>query len=105
MWSLNSCGREAGRAVLSHVAPAAPRPGRRPAEDRAILALEGPGLVGHTCKLIRLAAGAPGAEALREALTRQLPDVPQLAWRLAGPADAPVWRPDEAFDVGQHVRA
>ncbi len=75
------------------------------AEDRAILALEGPGLVGHICKLIRLGAGAPGPDALREALTRRLPAAPQLAWRLAGPADAPVWRPDEAFDVGRHVGA
>ncbi len=73
------------------------------AEDRAILALEGPGLVGHTCKLIRLAAGAPGVAELRDAVTQRLPDAPQLTWRLAGTADEPTWRPDETFDVSAHI--
>ncbi|MGY1709072.1 wax ester/triacylglycerol synthase domain-containing protein [Geodermatophilus sp. SYSU D00758] len=75
------------------------------AEDRAILALEGPHLVGHTCKVVRLAAGAPDVAALRDAVARRLPDAPRLTWRLAGPADAPVWLPDDAVDVAAHVGA
>jgi diacylglycerol O-acyltransferase / wax synthase len=75
------------------------------AEDRAILALEGPALVGHTCKVVHLPAGAPSLGELREAVTRRLPDAPRLTWRLAGTADAPAWCPDEAIDVAAHVRA
>jgi diacylglycerol O-acyltransferase len=74
-------------------------------EDRAILALEGPELVGHTCTVIRLPAGAPTLEDLRDAVTRGLPDVPRLTWRLAGTAAEPVWSPDEAMDVAAHIGA
>ncbi|MCV2488228.1 WS/DGAT domain-containing protein [Geodermatophilus sp. YIM 151500] len=75
------------------------------AEDRAILALEGPQLVGHTCKVIRLPAGAPDVAELRDAVARRLPAAPRLTWRLSGAADAPVWLPDEAVDVAAHVGA
>jgi diacylglycerol O-acyltransferase len=75
------------------------------AEDRAILALEGPELVGHTCKVIRLPGGAPDVADLRDAVARRLPDAPRLTWRLAGSADEPVWCPDEAMDVAAHVGA
>ena len=75
------------------------------AEDRAILALESPELVGHTCTVIRLPTGAPTLEELRDAVTRRLPDAPRLTWRLAGTADAPVWCPDEAMDLAAHVGA
>jgi diacylglycerol O-acyltransferase len=75
------------------------------AEDRAILALEGPELVGHTCKVIRLPGGAPDLADLRDAVARRLPEAPRLTWRLAGSADEPVWCPDEAMDVAAHVGA
>ncbi|MGY1690730.1 wax ester/triacylglycerol synthase domain-containing protein [Geodermatophilus sp. SYSU D01105] len=75
------------------------------AEDRAILALESPSLVGHTCTVVRLPAGAPTLEELRDAVTRRLPDAPRLTWRLAGTAAEPVWAPDEAVDVAAHVGA
>ncbi|WP_158579965.1 wax ester/triacylglycerol synthase domain-containing protein [Geodermatophilus marinus] len=75
------------------------------AEDRAILALEGAHVVGHTCKVVRLAPGAPDLAALRDAVARRLADAPRLTWRLAGPADAPVWLPDAAVDVAAHVGA
>jgi hypothetical protein len=75
------------------------------AEDRAILALEGPELVGHTCKVIRLPRGAPDLADLRAAVARRLPDAPRLTWRLAGSADEPVWSPDETMDVAAHVGA
>jgi wax ester synthase-like acyl-CoA acyltransferase family protein/uncharacterized protein DUF1298 len=74
-------------------------------EDRSILALEGPELVGHTCLVVRLAAGAPDVDDLRDAVTRRLPGAPRLTWRLAGTADEPAWCPDEAMDVVAHVGA
>ncbi|MGY1706255.1 wax ester/triacylglycerol synthase domain-containing protein [Geodermatophilus sp. SYSU D00697] len=75
------------------------------AEDRVILALESPSLVGHTCTVVRLPAGAPTLEELRDAVARRLPDAPRLTWRLAGTAEEPVWAPDEAVDVTAHVGA
>ncbi|MGY1643812.1 wax ester/triacylglycerol synthase domain-containing protein [Geodermatophilus sp. SYSU D00703] len=78
---------------------------RLSAEDRAILALEGPALVGHTCKVVHLPAGAPSAAELRDAVARRLPGAPRLTWRLAGTAEEPTWCPDEAVDVAAHVGA
>ncbi|MGY1605263.1 WS/DGAT domain-containing protein [Geodermatophilus sp. SYSU D00815] len=75
------------------------------AEDRAILALESSSLVGHTCTVIGLPAGAPDLGDLRAAVARRLPDAPRLTWRLGGPPDAPAWVPDEAVDVAAHVGA
>lgn len=75
------------------------------AEDRAILALESPQLAGHACMVIRLRGRGPDVEELRDAVTRRLPDAPRLTWRLSGPADGPVWCPDEAMDVAAHVGA
>ena len=73
-------------------------------EDRAILALEGPLVAGHTCKVVLLGPGAPDAGALRAAIAARLPAAPMLTRRLGGTADAPAWVPDERFDVDQHVR-
>ncbi len=75
------------------------------AEDRAILALESPEVVGHTCLVVRLAAGAPDVDELRDAVTRRLPEAQRLTWRLAGTAHEPVWSPDEAMDVAAHIGA
>ncbi|WP_409330817.1 wax ester/triacylglycerol synthase domain-containing protein [Trujillonella humicola] len=72
------------------------------AEDRAILALERPGLVGHTCKVVRLAGSAPTPAERRAAVGLRLPEAPRLTWRLAGPADAPAWEP-AAVDLDAHV--
>ncbi len=72
-------------------------------EDQAILALEGPTVAGHTCKVISLGSGAPDLEALRAAVAHRLPSVPQLTWRLDGDADAPAWIVDEHFDLERHV--
>ncbi|MFW3171120.1 wax ester/triacylglycerol synthase domain-containing protein [Geodermatophilus sp. CPCC 206100] len=74
------------------------------AEDRAILALEGPRLVGHTATVVHLPGGAPDLRLLREAVARRLPEAPRLTWRLGGTSEEPVWRADEV-DVAAHVRA
>jgi diacylglycerol O-acyltransferase len=74
-------------------------------EDRAILALERETIVGHTCKVIVLGDGAPDVGALRAAIAGRLAAAPLLTRRLGGAADAPVWVPDDAFDVARHVVA
>ena len=72
------------------------------AEDRAILELESPTVVGHTAKVVHLGAPAPDAARLRARVARRLPSAPQLTWRLDGPAAAPVWRP-AAVDLPAHI--
>ncbi|HEY4418904.1 MAG TPA: wax ester/triacylglycerol synthase domain-containing protein [Pseudonocardia sp.] len=73
------------------------------AEDRAILELEGPTVVGHTCKVITLGPGAPTAAALQAAVGRRLAGAPCLTWRLSGPSTEPEWRVDPSFDVREHI--
>ncbi|HEU4658084.1 MAG TPA: wax ester/triacylglycerol synthase domain-containing protein [Capillimicrobium sp.] len=72
-------------------------------EDRAILALEGPTVAGHTCKVVVLGPGAPGAAALRDAVASRLAGAPLLTRRLGGSQDAPAWVPDPGFDLAAHV--
>lgn len=74
-------------------------------EDRAILDLEGETVAGHTCKVIRIGAGAPDIEALRESVARRLPGLPELTWRLGGSEMAPTWIPAGELDMTEHVRA
>ena len=71
--------------------------------DRAILALEGPTVVGHTCKVVLVGPGGPGLAALRESIGARLDAAPALTRRLGGPQDAPEWVPANAFDVTEHV--
>lgn len=75
------------------------------AEDRAILALEGPSLVGHTCKVIVLGGEAPSAAALLERVKSRIGAVPALTRRLGGSARAPSWVGDRAFAPEAHVLA
>lgn len=74
-------------------------------EDRAILALESATVAGHTCKVVRLAPGAPSLDALRARIDARLTAAPLLTRRLNGPPDAPAWVPDSAFDLTRHVTA
>jgi hypothetical protein len=58
--------------------------------DRAMLALEGPTIAGHTCKVIRLGPTAPSLVALVEANRRTAaasapPDVPEETTTLLSP--------------------
>jgi hypothetical protein len=92
-----TCTRE---AVMVTTVPSTSIP--LTAEDRAILRLESPKVVGHTAKVVHLGAAAPDAAGLRARVARRLPSAPQLSWRLDGPAAAAVWRP-VAVDLHAHV--
>jgi len=74
------------------------------AEDRAILALEGQTIAGHTCKVVRV-TGEPDVDALRASIARRIDSTPLLTRRLSGPDDAPAWVPDTGFDLRAHVVA
>jgi WS/DGAT/MGAT family acyltransferase len=74
-------------------------------EDRAILALEGPALAGHTCKVIVLEDGAPSASELALRVHERLGSAPALGRRLGGTAAQPAWVEDPRFDVRSHVVA
>jgi hypothetical protein len=76
------------------------------AQDEAILRLEGRLLVGHTCKVIALAAPAPSLEELRARVAERIPEVPALTMRLGASGGRPAWMPDTGFDAaGQLVEA
>ncbi len=73
------------------------------AEDRAILAMEGPTLAGHTCKVIVLGEDPPPTAALAERVAARIAHAPALTWRLGGPSEAPAWVADPGFDPREHV--
>ena len=75
------------------------------AEDRTILALESATVVGHTCKVVRLAPGAPDEAALRALVADRIAAAPALTRRLGGTDQEPVWVPDDEFDIARHVAA
>jgi diacylglycerol O-acyltransferase / wax synthase len=72
-------------------------------EDRAILALENPTVVGHTCKVLRLGSGAPGVERLRERVGERIEHAPALIRRLQGPGQAPAWIDDPELNLSRHI--
>jgi diacylglycerol O-acyltransferase / wax synthase len=76
-------------------------------EDERILALEGPVVAGHTCKLIELSdAAGLSVEELRAHIGARLDAAPQLTRRLelnVPPRERPAWVEDPAFDIGKHV--
>jgi hypothetical protein len=72
-------------------------------EDLAILDLECPTIVGHTCKLVRLAPGTVDVAALRHRVASRIDEVPILTCRLGGSAAARMWVVDESFDIDRHV--
>ena len=71
--------------------------------DRAILGLECETIAGHTCKVIRLGAGAPGIEALRARVGERIGSVPALACRLGEAAGGPAWVAWDGFDPALRV--
>ncbi len=73
-------------------------------EDRAILAVESRTIAGHTCKVMRLEAGAPGVPALRQRLAERIHLTPALTYKLdATRPDKPCWSADPGFDLNAHV--
>ena len=72
-------------------------------EDLAILDLECPTIVGHTCKLVRLAPGPVDVAALRQRVASRIDEVPILTRRLGGSATARMWVVDESFDIARHI--
>jgi diacylglycerol O-acyltransferase / wax synthase len=73
------------------------------AEDRAILALEGPAIAGHTCKVVVFEDRAPSVADLTARVRERIPAVPPLAWRLGGGSERPVWVTAADFDPAAHV--
>jgi diacylglycerol O-acyltransferase len=71
-------------------------------EDRAILDLEGPHVVGHTCKVLAVEARLAVAH-LRDEIESRLPQAPMLTWRLRQSSEGPVWLPEETVDIRAHV--
>jgi WS/DGAT/MGAT family acyltransferase len=74
-------------------------------EDLQILAVEGPTVAGHTCKVVVLGSDAPDLAALRASIAARLPAEPLLTRRLGGPAHARAWVPDDRFAIAEHVVA
>lgn len=74
-------------------------------EDRAILDLEGPTIVGHTCKVIRLAPPGVDLDRLRERIGERLGRAPVLRMRLGGEPGSPSWVEDPGFELARHVGA
>ena len=72
-------------------------------EDLAILDLECPTIVGHTCKVVRLAPGPVDVAALRHRVASRIDEVPILTRRLGGTASARIWVVDESFDIDRHI--
>lgn len=78
---------------------------RIPLEDQdiRILDVEGPTIVGHTCKVVRL--GPPGVEfdQLFETVASRIGAVPELTWKLDPGPGPPAWTPDEDFRLHRHL--
>lgn len=74
-------------------------------DDRAILELEGPHIVGHTCKITILEPPVPSVLALRAHVASRIEHAPLLRRRLAGSAVDPVWVQDRTVDLDAHVVA
>ena len=74
-------------------------------EDRAILALESDTVAGHTCKVVVVAEGGPGLEALRASVAARIERAPALVTRLGEAEGAPAWVAAKGFDPADHVVA
>ena len=72
-------------------------------EDRAILALESPTVIGHVCHVILLAPGPVDAEAVRDRVRARLDTAPELRYRLGGTPEHPEWEPAAQVDLAGHI--
>jgi diacylglycerol O-acyltransferase len=83
----------------------ADHPGSIPlaAEDRAILALESPTVVGHVCHVVVVAPNTLDASMLRERFRGRLDAAPELRYRLGGTVEHPAWVPADDVDLADHI--
>ena len=72
-------------------------------QDLKILEIEGPTVVGHTCKVIRLAAPGVGFEALFESVGQKVSSVPELNWKLSDDNGTICWVVDANFRLERHL--
>ena len=72
-------------------------------QDIRILAIEGPTIVGHTCKVIRLGSPGVGYGDLYESIAAKIPAVPELRWKLGESNGATAWVHDDDFELGEHL--
>jgi diacylglycerol O-acyltransferase len=72
--------------------------------DRKILEIECETIAGHTCKVVRLGAGAPDVEAIRSRISERIASVPELVRRLSGEGGELSWVPFEGFDLTRRIR-
>ncbi|MEX0621114.1 MAG: wax ester/triacylglycerol synthase domain-containing protein [Solirubrobacterales bacterium] len=73
------------------------------AQDLKILELEGSTLVGHTCKVIRLAAPGAEFEPLFDSISGRVASVPELNWKLSEENGVKVWTDDRDFRLERHL--
>lgn len=71
--------------------------------DRAILDIECATIAGHTCKVVRLARGAPGIAPIRARIEERIALVPKLSRRLGCDRGQPAWVPGGALDIERRV--
>ncbi|MBK5233345.1 MAG: DUF1298 domain-containing protein [Thermoleophilia bacterium] len=72
-------------------------------QDIRILEVEGPTLVGHTCKVIRLESPGVDFDRLFESVGEKILSVPELRWKLGGESGAPAWVHDDDFELDRHL--
>ncbi|MGK2955083.1 MAG: wax ester/triacylglycerol synthase domain-containing protein [Solirubrobacterales bacterium] len=72
-------------------------------QDLRILELEGPTLVGHTCKVVRLEAPGVEFDALMESVAGKVTSVPELMWKLDQRPGSTDWIHDEDFRIDRHL--
>src|SRR4051794_37489634 len=80
-----------------------PQPIALSAPDEAILRLEGGLLVGHTCKVIALAAPAPSLDELRSRVAERLVTGSPLTMRLGTSGRVQAWVSSPDFDPAGRV--
>jgi diacylglycerol O-acyltransferase len=71
-------------------------------QDLQILEVEGPTLVGHTCKVIRLESPGVDFDALMESVAAKVTAVPELMWKLDEESGSD-WIHDEDFRIERHL--
>lgn len=72
-------------------------------QDIRILEVEGPTIVGHTCKVIRLSSPGIGFDELFELVTGRIGSIPELRWKLGSDPAGPCWVTEGDFDLERHL--